>query len=278
MKYPFLSSRARKKARLATGALRMLPSLLIIGAQKAGTTSLFKYVARHPQFSEPSRKEIGYFSGRYHLGRYWYRSHFPLSVRRSDRTLEASTGYLDHPLAPLRVARDLPQVQMIVLLRNPVARAVSHYRHSVRLGFEDRSFAEALAVEQDRLASIRPLLDDDPPAFAKLYARYSYRVRGCYAGQLMKWFEYHSRSRFLVIFSEQLRVAPAATMSEVWRFLNLPDFPAPDYPYFNPSDPDEARVMDPALSEELGAFYRPHDERLQELLGKNLPWLGQYDS
>ena len=134
---------------------RKLPDFLIVGVMKGGTTSLFRYLVRHPQVLPPFRKEIKYFDCNYINGQNWYQAHFPLKkkfVGGSKLTGEATPYYIFHPQAPMRIAEALPEAKIIILLRNPIDRAYSHYQHMVRVGREPLSFEEAIAAEPERLA------------------------------------------------------------------------------------------------------------------------------
>src|SRR5215470_750369 len=135
---------ARFAARRATASARALPDFLIIGAQKAGTTSLYAYLTAHRDVRPAGRKEVHYFDLGFtagaELGEGWYRSMFPLRARlaldgrrtgRPVRTGEASPYYLFHPAAPQRAAALVPEARLLVLVRDPVERAWSHYRHEV---------------------------------------------------------------------------------------------------------------------------------------------------
>ncbi|MEJ2557594.1 MAG: sulfotransferase domain-containing protein, partial [Anaerolineae bacterium] len=130
--------------RLITRFMRVLPDFLIIGAQKCGTDSLFRYLGGHPCIKLASSKEAHYFDLKFDKGINWYRSHFPLipykySVKRLRKqdliTGEATPYYLFHPHAPGRAAAIVPHVKLIVLLRNPADRAYSHYNHEVKYKF-----------------------------------------------------------------------------------------------------------------------------------------------
>ena len=118
--------------RSLTGHWRMLPAFLIIGVQKGGTTSLYNYLIQHPHIAPALEKELRFFDYKFHKGLAWYQAHFPLIAyarfvqqvyQRALITGEASPNYLFDPRAPQRVAHTLPDVKLIVLLRNPVARA-----------------------------------------------------------------------------------------------------------------------------------------------------------
>ena len=136
--------------------MRGLPDFVIIGAMKSGTTSLYDFVVRHPAITPASRKEVQYFSFWHDLGKLWYRSNFPtdLSRRRFYKKTgqnllsgEASPDYLFHPEVPGRMKELLPDVKLIVILRNPVDRAYSHYHHRLSRKMLTQSFEKILGLE-----------------------------------------------------------------------------------------------------------------------------------
>ncbi|MEO0854539.1 MAG: sulfotransferase domain-containing protein, partial [Cyanobacteria bacterium J06648_11] len=141
------------------GWLGMVPNFLIIGAQKAGTTSLYAYLRQHPCVHAPDMRELHYFTHNFNRGLTWYKSQFPSSpVRFFDTVVrrqpflsgESSPTYLLYPQVPRRVAALIPEVKLIALVRNPVDRAYSHYSMMVRRRFETLSFADAIAREDER--------------------------------------------------------------------------------------------------------------------------------
>jgi hypothetical protein len=113
--------------------------VLVVGAQRCGTSSLFKYLGAHPECGASIRKEARFFTEYYHEGTDWYRAHFPLSAGRPRRQIyfEATPDYLLDPRVPQRAKALLPEdFRIIALLRDPVERAYSHYWHNRRLGSE----------------------------------------------------------------------------------------------------------------------------------------------
>ena len=142
-----------------TWRARMQPSFLIAGAQRCGTTSLYRALSQHPAVVKAVlHKGVHYFDVGYHHGPGWYLGHFPLQAtgRRAAgdaaMTFESSPYYLFHPLAAGRIARDLPGVRVIVLIRDPVERAYSAHAHELARGYETGTFEQALALEAGRLA------------------------------------------------------------------------------------------------------------------------------
>ena len=158
---------------------RALPGLLVLGTQRGGTTSLYRWLAGHPQVQPPLDKEIQFFSVEWSRGIDWYRCHFgPTGDGRLN--FEASPYYLYHPCAPVRAASVLPKAKLIALLRDPVSRAWSHYHHNLRLGLEPLSFADAIAAEPERLAGEAERLQADPTAVSFAHRHHSYLDRSRY--------------------------------------------------------------------------------------------------
>lgn len=263
-----------RRFRTLTQRFRRLPDAIIIGAQKAASTSLFNYLVQHPRVRPPSKKEIGYFDSRVHLGEAWYRRHFPLAWPLPGDpylTLEASTGYFDHPKTAERIARTLPSVKLIALVRNPIDRAWSHYQHSVRLGKETAPFEQALALEDERLADLVRRLEQGEYLYAGALNVHGYRRRGCYAELLSPWFAHFQDDRLLLVPTDDLQTKPAETMARVTAFLALPPHTYDLSAWHNRSDRAPA-TMAPATREELRRYYAPHNRALYELLGRDLGW------
>ena len=184
----------RVQARTPTGRWRRLPDLLVIGGQRCGTSTLYRHLGRHPDVSPSLRKEVEYFSRRYDRGDRWYRAHFALDVQRDRLSFEATPDYLFHPLAAARAATVVPDARLVVMLRDPVARAWSHYHHMVGLGHEHLDFDAAVTAEPDRCADDLARLADNPLHDPVALLRYSYVARGRYAEQLARWFEHFPRT------------------------------------------------------------------------------------
>jgi hypothetical protein len=263
--------RLRASYRELTGSFRGLPSLLIIGAQRGGTTSLFNYLVQHPQVLAPFGKEIHYFDHYYARGIRWYRGQFPCARRlQSALTLDASPYYLIHPLAPPRAADLLPNVKLVALLRNPVERALSHYQHEVREGRESLPFAEAIDREEERLAGEEERLRRDPDYYSYNLHRYSYARRGRYVEQLRHWMQHFPREQLLVLQSEWLYRDPVAATGAVQGFLGLPPHRLARYQPFLQGQYD--REMPAALRARLATYFEPHNRALFEWLGQEFDW------
>lgn len=269
---------ARRSLGRATAPLRLLPDFLIIGAQRAGTTSLFHHLAAHPDVTPSFPKEVHYFTNHYHRGPGWYRSHFPLvawktAAQRRGRppllTGEATPYYLAYPHAAQRVRRELPNARLIVLLRNPVDRAYSHYLHEVASGIETLTFADALAREKDRLNSELNRMKQDEGYLSFNYQHFSYLERGLYAEQIACWLEHFDRDQLLILCSEEFSAQPARTFDRVLRFLGLRPWEPDSFRRYHQSG---AAALDAKSRARLIAYFRPHNERLHDNLGIDFGW------
>lgn len=274
---------ARFGARVPTSNLRALPDFLIIGAQRGGTSSLYRYLGDHPQIVPSLRKETEYLSRRYASGISWYKAHFPLRARLVGRTrltgtktltFEATPDYIYYTHAPARAAAILPEAKIIVLLRDPVERAHSHYQHMVRLGFETMTFEEALAAEENRIQPDLDALDLDPLHYCRDSLRFSYVSRGFYLDQLTGWMEHFPRERFMIASSEDFFADPAGVYREILSFLDLRSWTPANLANFSyPSGRTErASSIDAATRHRLVDIFRPHNERLFAFLDRDLGW------
>jgi hypothetical protein len=268
-----LSYVARAYGKTGAGRAGRLPDFLIFGAQRSGTTNLYDLVVRHPSVSAASHKEIHFFDLHYGRGEHWYRGNFPSA--RSDSSGgalicgEATPTYIAYQSAPTRVRTLMPEVKLIALLREPVARAVSHYHHFRRLGNEDRSFEEAIAWEYSYLSSgNRPLLLDSPergsdPLYLSLSA---------YAPQLKRWLATFPREQIFVSPSEDLFENRDAVLASLGRFLELRSpfppltVPPKQFPYPEVAQETRRRLTD---------LFAPYNRELESLLERPLPWSGR---
>lgn len=276
-----LLSRAARRGREITASVRALPDFLILGTARGGTTSLFNYLAGHPDVVADV-KEIHFFDNQYFRGARWYRSFFPSqpylrarsrSRRRRVITGEASPYYLFHPLVPQRVHAVVPLARFVVLLRDPVSRAYSEYLLRVRGGLENLGFTEALAAEAERLSGWEARLESgEYPGSLSPHQRYSYVARGHYAVQLERWFSYFPRDPFLILRSEDFFADPASILQQVLAFLGLAAWEPPEYRPYN-----EAKygAPDTRATDLLRKEFAASNEALERLLGQEgftTPW------
>jgi len=267
-----------KKHRWLTGPVRLRPDFLIIGGEKCGTSSLYRYLEQHPNIAAASRKEVHYFDLNFDKGDNWYRGHFQYAFRkwgsehlmRQKRiTGEASPYYLHHPHVPGRVHRFNPGMKLLVLLRDPVERTYSHYQHNKNRGHETLDIAAALNREEKLLPAAKSNFEQDPFFYSEVHHLFAYKDRSIYATQLENWFRHFPKDQFFITTSEEFYADPRATLGRVCEFLEVPAIERNDFPVFKQGT---YSPMDPELRKSLEEYFRPHNRRLEQLLGMKFPW------
>jgi hypothetical protein len=263
-----------------TASLRTLPDYLLIGCQRCGTTSLQAVLTQHPSVkSARLMKGVHYFDTAYHHDLDWYRSYFPTNAyrRRHDArgagrlvVGECSPYYIFHPLALERIAKDLPDVKLIVLFRDPVERAISHHKHEVRRGNETLELREALDAESSRLAGeVERIVGQAPRYNSYAHQTYSYVSRGHYADQFRNVQRLMPADRVLALSSEGFFSSPGTTLERVLDFLGLPAWAPARFPHETAtrdgSVPDDIRGR---LVEEFAGS----NAALFEMLGERFDW------
>jgi hypothetical protein len=267
---------------MATAAWRPMPDFLVAGTKRGGTTSLWRYLCEHPGvltlFPRPEKiKGLYYFDENYRRGPRWYRSHFPTTATRTlaQRRLghrvvagEASPYYLYHPLAPTRAAATAPDALVVVLLRDPVERAYSHYKERRRNGTEPLSFVDALAAEPERLAGEEERIRrDGAVSFAHRHCSYVDQSR--YAPMLERWFAAYGRDNVAVEISEEMYADPQPVVDRVLHRLGLPRRPLRNPEPFN-AEPDAG--LDPEARARLQELLAPDIRAVATLLGRSVHW------
>lgn len=261
----------------STAGLRVLPDVIVVGAQRCGTTSLFRALSQHPQVVRPTfNKGINYFDLNYHRGPAWYAAHFPLRVTARRRVpegepvvFESSGYYMFHPLAPARIAKDLPAVRLVAMLRDPVERAFSAWKHESARGYESLPFVEALRHEDERLRGQAERMISEPGYASQSHRHHAYQRRGDYVAQLQRLYELFPREQVHVVYSEDFFSRPQEEFARLCQFLGLPRVDGLSFEQHNarPSSsmPLEARAI---LTHALGG----QTDELERLVGRRPPW------
>ena len=246
------------------------PHFMILGTQKGGTNSLYNYLCQHPQILPATQKEIHFFTLHYQKGINWYRSQFPSTADGNLLlTGEGTPYYLFHPGVPRRVDHHFPQMKFIVLLRNPVYRAISHYYWEVNLGHEMLSLEEAINQEPERLQGEAEKLLSDETYYSYNHQHYSYLSRGIYLEQLQNWMNFFGREQFLILKSEDFSRRSAEILNRVFEFLGLPAYQLTRYKKYNVGDYPEVH---PKIRQQLTEYFQPYNDKLVEFMGQEFVW------
>jgi sulfotransferase family protein len=257
----------------------MLPGVLIVGAQRSGTTSMYRTLSQHPAVLKAVlHKGVHYFDMNYDRGMGWYRAHFPLLVtarRAAARagnaalTLESSPYYMFHPFAAERIARDLPDVRLLVLVRDPVERAYSAHAHELARGFETEPFERALELEDERLRGEAERMIADPGYLSHSHQHHAYLARGRYCEQLDRLERLVGAESIHVVDSGDFFLKPEPEYDAVLDFLGLHGHGYPEFERHNarPRSPMPADVR-----AQLTSYFEPFDDQLTSWLGKVPSW------
>ncbi|MDJ0532709.1 MAG: sulfotransferase [Xenococcaceae cyanobacterium MO_207.B15] len=208
-----------------------MPNFLIIGAAKAGTTALYHYLQQHPQIYMSPHKEPRFFAlegesinfqgpgdktrFRFVTEMESYRALFE-GVSQEIAIGEASPWYLYVPQAGERIKKHLPDVKLIVILREPVARAYSNFIHALREGLEPlEDFAQAMEAESERIRQ-------------NWSYRWHYKQKGFYYGQIKHYFDLFDREQIKVYLYDDFINNPISLLQDIFRFLGVDDSFIPD--------------------------------------------------
>lgn len=260
-----------------TADLRMRPTIVVVGAQRCGTTTLFRMLEAHPALVRPTQnKGTGYFDDSHHLGPRWYRAHFPLRLTGrlvaggQARTFECSGYYSFHPLAAERLARELPQAQVVIMVRDPIERALSAYRHEFARGFEDLELEQALDAEPERLAGEEERMVAEPGYCSFDHRHHGYVARGEYARHIARFVDAVGADRVHVVDADAFFADPVEEFERLQVGLGLPTYRPEKVERWN------ARPGGSPLSPEryaaLRAHYEESDARLADYLGRPAWW------
>jgi hypothetical protein len=170
---------------------------------------------------------------------------------------------------PARVAETVPQAKLVAIIRNPVNRAYSHYQQVHAKGWDPLPFEEAMAAEEERLAAERGRMTTEAGYFSEDHRRFSYLERGRYAEQLERWYQHFPREQLLVIATEELGREPERTHAALLEFLGLRPWNLTSVKNHKVQRYDP---MTPAARERLSEYFAPYNQRLYELLGRDLGW------
>ncbi len=246
------------------------PQFLIVGVMKGGTTSLYEYLIQHPQIIPSLQKEIDFFNYQFNFGLDWYTSHFPpLPKYPKFITGEASPTYLLDLKTAQRVFEYFPKVKLLIILRNPVDRAISqYYDHFHWLGREKRTLQDAINSEIEVLNSL-----DDPTEIeinsSFWQTQKGHLWRGLYVYFIEKWMQIFPAEQFLILQSEDLYTHPQETLQQAFEFLGVSPYKLQHYQQYTAGS--YAQVPQ-AIREQLSAFFKPHNQRLEAFLNRKFNW------
>ena len=261
------------KKKLAQLNLLSKPSFLILGAQKAGTTSLFELLNQHTLIQGSVKKEIHYFDNdnlynRKKISDYHLFFPFKYQLKKISHVFEATPSYLVHPEVARRLYLYNSELQFIVLLRNPVERAISawimynNYFNENKNPFlyDPRNFDDVMRAEIDELKSLNRFIDNR-----------CYLKRGMYHEQIEGYLKYFSISQFLFIESNDLKYNFEESYRKILNFLDLP-FESLISVNSNKSKVVFKKENHQKIISELKTIFKPENQKLYDMIGRKFDW------
>lgn len=255
------------RLRIITGRFRCLPDFMVIGAMKAGTSSLHAYLAQHPQLLPAYQKEVHFFDKNpnsdadFSQNLAWYRAFFPLKLQRKTgvKIFESTPRNLCNPLAAKRIFNLMPKVRLIVLLRNPTQRTLSHYFHTVCHGRENLTIMEALLAEETKLNTHQEI------------AHLGYKQRSIDHQQIARFYDYFPKDQILILNSEDFFNNTQNVMAKIFNFVGVES----SYQIQNLAPhnvgTNKAQVSQDVI-DYLEDYFAPHNEMLYQLIDQDFRW------
>ena len=240
------------------------PNFIIIGPWKCATSSLYRYIAQHPDVVPAYVKEIHFFNQNFDYGIDWYLAHFP-PIPKGEVFIsgEATPSYLSNREAPSRVFQSFPNAKLITILRNPVDRTISHYNMALRYNLVKGNILDYTQPIIDRINS--GLLE------GKDISSMDTGILGgsLYVSHIKRWLKFFPKTQLLVLKMEDLSFDIEKLMDSVFTFLNLPNFQEGKYETVNQGayDPAENEVR-----ELLSSFFKPFNQELEDFLDLKFNW------
>jgi len=241
------------------------PNFIIVGGQRCGTASLYNYLISNLDVTPAVKREIHFFDKSYGRGLTWYKTQFKNSLCIG----ESTPYYMFHPHSLRRISNDIPDVKIIILLRNPVDRAYSHYGLEIRMKKEHLSFEDAIYEEPDRLKGELDKMINNDKYYSFSHQQFSYLLRGIYISQMKNVFRYFKKNKILVICSEDFFKDPHKTLKQVSKFLKISD----DYQFpFKVYNKGNNSPMNENTRERLSKYFKNYNKELYSFLGKDFGW------
>jgi hypothetical protein len=263
------------------------PDFMIIGVAKAGTTSLFQYLAQHPKITPCKRKEVKYFGMQNQpKGLRWYLNNFPTKEKSKNKlTFDATPTYLSIDRTPPLISNVLPDIKFIALLRDPVKRAYSQWTwQQPHSHIKSRNLLDKRSFEQAAKEEI-----NNPDSFP---LHLQYLTRGLYAQQLKIWYRFFNPDQFLLLDFKRFKENTKETLKCITQFLGIkniyPDFIKSNEKRYGVNgrklDKNEGKLksynsniykekLNSKTEKKLRLYFQPYDRELKELTGRSFGWM-----
>lgn len=263
------------------------PSFLIIGAQKAGTTSLHYYLNRHPRLAGSFPKEANYFSRHIYHGKdiTWYRQRFTSLTKPDALFFESTPNYMNSESVAQEIAKQYPDIKLIMILRDPVERAFSGWnmyrrytpkqivrKKALKGKLPENRVYKYLFENRSTFPSFRKIIETEQEFISKGDPNGPFILRkGLYADQIKTYYKYFDESQILILGFGDLTARPNETCNHILKFLSVegPEF---QHKIRTKNKGTYTSKIPEADKKLLQEFYKEPNRQLKELLGRELNW------
>ena len=268
-----------------TNNTRVLPDFIIIGSGRAGTTALYSYLIQHPQIMKAythEKKDVADL----HFFEYmisdkigWYRAHFPTKISKRIKELklekkcitgEFTSTYMYNKKVPDRIKEILPNVKILLVLRNPIDKIYSTYSQQYKFGEYLSNFEDIINSELNRME----ILEENPEFLTfneniDSFVQHNILRHGIYHNYLKKWYEIFCKEQIMIIDSEQLKNDTLNCMKNIFEFLEIEKLKIKDISKINEGN---YKKMDIESRKKLVDYFSPHNKKLNTLLKSKFIW------
>jgi hypothetical protein len=282
---------AQFKDKIIKNSSHATPDFVVVGTAKSGTTSIFQYLTQHPELVPPKKKEIKYFGKRdaYHSFK-WYLSYFPLKEETNGKlTFEVESDYLYLNRSIPRIARFLPDIKLIAILRDPVKKAFSHW-NDFRMA--DAGQGNMRASHQIEKRSFEEAVDEELNDPSKIWERFRYLAESRYSEQIRRCYKFFPPKQVLLLDFNELKTEPKSLLRKITDFLEID----PIYETFSQSKQKlyghlftkdkkagsqikhynatpYKETLKKETEEKLRAYFASYDRELEDLTGQKFSWM-----
>ena len=260
-----------------TKSIRIKPTYLIIGASRSGTTAIYDYLSKNRFGYRSPLKELHFFDNYFHKGFLWYKGNFPTIFHKFylEKILhkkivcgEATARYLISPLVAKRISKCIPDIKLIVMVRNPIDRAFSQYRRRFEKDSESRTFSDVVETEIEYLSSLpQSFNNDNLDKYAERFLKAPYLGRSLYEQQLLMWLKFFDKKQILLLKSEDFYQNPSNSLDKIYSFLGTKNYGNYQSLKIKQNASGYVIPLEPNVKKKLIDFFSTHNHILKKEWG-----------
>ena len=254
-----------------TSPFRTIPNFIVIGVKRCGTTTLYEQLSEHPCIEKSAHDNLGFFNNNFELGMNWYKSHFVTNFRKKEierkygkfATYDVTSSYIQKKKTAQNIFKTLPNVKLILILRNPTDRAYSEYNQNIIDENESRDFTELIKQEINEIQN----MENGNLEFSS--DKINLVKKGIYEKQISPWLEIFPRKQILIISTEEFGEKTTETYDKIFRFLELPEYKIKNKKRHRKGTYE---AMDDKTRKILDDFYESYNSKLFQKIEETFRW------